>query len=773
MTTCRKAAWLAAAMASCVHAVPTLAESASANQDATATQTGAESEIVVTAQRREQSLSDVGMSITALGGAALETRNVNDTGDLAKLVPGFSVGETGFNTPVYTLRGVGVNEQSIGNASSVAIYTDEVPLPYPVMTVGATLDVQRIEVLKGPQGTLYGQNSTGGAVNYITNKPGDRLEAGITGSYGRFNAINLTGYVSTPISDTLGIRVAGRLDHAGPWQTSLTRDDKIGKVRRFAGRVLVKWEPSSNFSALLNFNGFKDTSDNLVPQLVQVVQNTRLRAQFPFYYDSPKPDSARRTDWDPGKDYDRDNRLYQIALSMNWSLNEALTLTSITAYSDYKKDDFIENDGTQYNQSEYTTNGSIKAFSQELRLAAQFSGVRWLLGGNISRDRPREYNVQLFTVNGNVTALGTPGFTAIAADSRQKVRSWAVFTNIDIPITSQLDLIGGLRLSEDRRSVAQCTRDPGFGGGAQAFQRSINSQRAAKGLAPITITPGGCTTYNENLEPTLFRDKLVERNAPWDVTLNYKPVRDTILYGRIAKGFKSGNFPTLGATLTASYFPVVQEELLAYELGAKVRISRALRFETAIFRYDYTNKQMRGRVPLPVFGLQVAQVNVPKSRIKGAEGTIVLTPIEGLSLVASGTYLDAKIKRFVGSDFSGVFVDQSGQTLNFTSKYSANADASYEHPLSDSLTGFIGANLAYRSKQVGQISAPAAFLIKPYTLLDAQLGIENHDKHWKAWIWGKNLTNKYYWTSVSQFSQSYVKYPGMPITYGISASFKY
>ena len=172
------------------------------------TDAGEYSEIVVTAQRREQKLSEVPLSITAISGEALQERNLNDVNDLGKLVPGLSVSDSGYATPIYTLRGVGVNEQSLGSSPSVAVYVDEVPLPYPVLTQGATLDLQRLEVLKGPQGTLYGQNATGGAVNYIANKPTDEMSAGVTASFGRFSRGSVEGFLSGPLGDVVKARVA-------------------------------------------------------------------------------------------------------------------------------------------------------------------------------------------------------------------------------------------------------------------------------------------------------------------------------------------------------------------------------------------------------------------------------------------------------------------------------------------------------------------------------------------------------------------------------------
>ena len=156
-------------------------------------------EVVVTAQKRAQNINNVGMSITAISGSALVQQGVSSTADLAKVVPGLTFEPSPFNTPVYTLRGVGYYDSAVSASPTVAVYTDEVPLPFSAMTKAAGLDLERVEVLKGPQGTLYGENTTGGAINYIAAKPTKTYEAGFDAGYGRFNTADVQGYLSGPV----------------------------------------------------------------------------------------------------------------------------------------------------------------------------------------------------------------------------------------------------------------------------------------------------------------------------------------------------------------------------------------------------------------------------------------------------------------------------------------------------------------------------------------------------------------------------------------------
>src|SRR5258706_3450863 len=168
------------------------------------------SEIIVTAQKRSERLNDVPMSITALTGERLQELQVLQVSDLSRVVPGFSYQPSDYGTPVYSIRGIGFKDVAVAVAPTVSVYIDQVPLPYSVETQGAAFDVDRVEVLKGPQGTLFGQNSTGGAMNFIAAKPTEHLEAGADATYGRFNEADAQGFLSGPLSDTVSARVAVR-----------------------------------------------------------------------------------------------------------------------------------------------------------------------------------------------------------------------------------------------------------------------------------------------------------------------------------------------------------------------------------------------------------------------------------------------------------------------------------------------------------------------------------------------------------------------------------
>jgi outer membrane receptor protein involved in Fe transport len=181
-------------------------------------------EIVVTAEKREESINNVPMAVSAFSGSQLVALGIKNVQDLTEVVPGLTFAQTNFSTPVYTLRGVGFYETSLSAYPDVTVYVDEAALPFPILTTHVGFDLDRVEVLRGPQGILFGQNSTGGAINYVAAKPTSTFQAGTYVSYGEFNAFDLQGYVSGPINDTLSARLAVDLQQGGAYQYSYTRN---------------------------------------------------------------------------------------------------------------------------------------------------------------------------------------------------------------------------------------------------------------------------------------------------------------------------------------------------------------------------------------------------------------------------------------------------------------------------------------------------------------------------------------------------------------------
>jgi outer membrane receptor protein involved in Fe transport len=242
-----------------------------------------------------------------------------------------------------------------------------------------------------------------------------------------------------------------------------------------------------------------------------------------------------------------------------------------------------------------------------------------------------------------------------------------------------------------------------------------------------------------------------------------------LFYVNVTKGYKAGGFPMVSASTTFQYLPVRQESVVDYEGGFKLTLlNRTLQLNSSIFHYDYHDKQIRTQTVQPIFGILNNLQNVPKSTVDGAELEIAWRPISGLIISASGTYLDAKIVEFIGTNADGIRQNYAGTAVPYTPKYSSNLSADYKWGLNDKLDASLGASLTQRSKSFATVGPTPIDTIDPYVLLDLRGSIGTKDGRYRVEFWGKNVTNKFYWTNVSHPYDTIVRYAGMPATYGVT-----
>ncbi len=798
----RYSTMLAGTSAIALLAVPATAQDAPTEQRT--------NEIVVTANKREQAINDVGLSITAESGDALISRGISSATDLGKIVPGLTVQPSPFNTPVYTLRGIGFYETTLSAAPTVAVYTDEVQLPFSATTRGATFDIERVEVLKGPQGTLFGQNTTGGAINYVVNKPTDTFQAGVDASFGRFETFDVQGFVSGPLSDTLKARIALRTVQSGPWQQSYTRDDELGRQDQFQGRFLLAWEPTDTVRLLFNANGWMDKGDTQAAQLqsdtcaVTVAPTCGSPAGIAFANYPQAPQNARAADWGYGiyrngfndfnatTDYSqfdytergqfgrqprRDDRFYQLSLRADIDLSDVITLTSITAYSDYDTDSVQDFDGTVLASVDTNTSGYIRDFSQELRVFADLDRVNITVGGNYNKASTFDrlfYNFSqgpssdpLFTIPGAPKGQLTFNY------SDQDIEAFAVFGNVEFEVADGVTLLGGARYTKTDRDFKGCTND--YQGGTAFWWNAIFG---------TNVQPNECLTFDPSFtpyDPAKF-DQLNEDNVSWNVGINYETPGDTLLYARVSRGYKSGSFPTASVASHTGYEPVTQESVTAYELGFKAPLAdRTVDLSAAVFYYDYKDKQLRGRKPDPVFGTLDGLVQIPESRIYGAEFSLLARPVDGLRISLGATYIDTKIKEYIGFLPDATTNDFQGQKFPFAPKLTAVADVEYEFPVGSNVSAYLGGSMTHNSKtsstlantNTDTIVRDARFDMTAYTLIDLRAGVDLADSNLRAGVFVRNLTNEYYWTNVQDSLASITRFAGMPRTWGVQVNWRY
>lgn len=748
-------------------------------------------DIIVTAQKREQKLNDVGLTITALSAASLANRQVASLSDIANLVPSLSYSNTAYGNPVYTLRGIGFNDSSLASYPTVSVYLDEVPLPFPALIKHSAFDLQRIEVLKGPQGTLFGQNATGGAINYIAAKPTSDFEAGGSLGYGRFNEVNGEAYVSGPISDTLTTRLSGRVERADGWQMSNSRSgERLGKVRNYMGRLLLDFKPSDRLHLVLNVNGWVDKSEPQALQLVAKVPQAPLPpavAALPF-----SPLDPRAADWTPGIPF-ADNQFWQASIRGDYDLNDAVTLTSITSYAHYRQREGDDGDGTPTRILDTPqNNGLIKTFAQELRLSnGSGDRLKWVVGANYENSVANQTINVDYRDTSAAASLVPFGYVIRQqlTSSNQRIRNYAGFANIEYDILPIVTAKAGVRYTKSKRYSESCSATDSTELGSfiydvvlqGAFGPYVAGNCYSVNFDPVTV--GGVSPFS----PGQFVGDLNEHNVSWHAGLDLRPRPGLLIYGNVSKGYKAGSFPIVGATKISQYLPVRQESVLAYEAGFKVSlIDRTLQLNGAAFYYDYTDKQLRAKFNDLIFGILDIVTNVPKSTVKGFELEMTATPTRGLVINTAFTYLDAKIKRYIGNNVSGAVQNLAGSDIPFTPKYQVAVNSDYEFPISDQLNAFAGGSVNFRSATtaavggsqnptspgaVGQV--PLFYKIDDYALVDVRAGIAKADGSLRLSVWGKNIFNTYYFNNVYAAFDVIGRYTGKPATYGATLAFKF
>ena len=762
-------------------AAPAQTASSPASVAADSQAAGAADEIIVTAQKRNESINSVPASIVAATGAQLAARGITEVRDLDKLVAGFTYTESQNGTPIYTLRGVGFSDTSIGGRPTVSIYNDEAPVPFSIETRGAQLDLERVEVLKGPQGTLFGQNATGGAINYVAAKPTDHFEAGITLGAARFDTIKAAAFVSGPLSDTLRARIAVDQSYQGDWQRSYTSNAELGAGRFLTGRTLLDWTPDSRLSIRLNLNGFHDTRDQQAPQLINVNPSVPPAVGLvPGLANYPHaPANARAADWYAPQDFYRNNTFIQANGRIDFELTPAVKLTSLTSYSHYKQDQRFSNTGT--NLPTYVrSRGKVDTIFQELRVAGSLAGRgNFILGANYERDKVfqgSDITQQGGTIQYSFVGLGLPVFTNFFESTDQKSRSGSVFGNLDYKLTDTIRVQGGVRYTKSRTEFTGCSYDSGDGVASADFIGFYNFLRGRAGLPALPpAPPGACLTSGPNISPLLADNTLREHNVSWRAGIDWKPTPATMLYFNVSRGFKQGNFPDLGATQVEQYSAATQEQLTSYEAGFKTHaLTPGLQINGAVFHYDYRDKQVFGYFVDRVFGPINRLVNIPKSRINGAELEVSWRIVEGLTFNANGSYISSKILDGY-TNFNALAQRQNfgGQPFPNTPKWSAAGSLDYRFPLSGAVYGFVGGDVTYQGATNSQLGQQPLTSVKAHTLIDLRAGVEAPDGKWRLSVYGRNITNEYYWTAAYRITDTTVRYAGLPVTYGVTAAYRF
>ncbi|MDE2352577.1 MAG: TonB-dependent receptor [Alphaproteobacteria bacterium] len=794
-----------------------LAQAATVVAQAQATSTSGQGleEVVVTAQKRRQNANDVGITLNVFTGKELADKGVATPEDMALYTPGLTVNATAATgVPNYTIRGVGFQDYSTGASSTVGLYFDGVAIPYAVMSRGPLFDLKRVEVLKGPQGDLYGQNTTAGQINFISNLPTDDFAASLRVGYSSYQTVDIEGYIGGPLTKGIDGRLAFTTTQSGEgWQQSLTRpNDHLGKKDIYAIRAMLDIDLGRG-DLLLKAQYNRDLSDNQANtaydgRIIGLGQFNNPYAQILPYAASgnaPWYSTGNNTvaDWtnnytDPsGKTYNlrprTNSKLLNLTATLNYDLGHSVTITSVTGYDGFDRRDANDWDGTPANDSSNINTSDIKVYSEELRLSGSADRLNWVAGLYYSYDKVNE--IYHYFMSDSVYGLGGVAFGVapfmfapilqLHTQYSQETTSKAAFAHVEYNITDALQVVGGLRYTDETRSWSGCTFDAGDGSLANFLNFAFGTSLGPGACGTIDDNPGSpdyifsvIGTPNVNNAFHVYNQTIRDGEWMYKLGANYKVTDAILAYATFGHGFKSGGFNGANSNTTSQLQAYKPEELNSYELGLKsTLLDHTLQFNLAGFYYDYKNKQ-ESDLAVTFVGNISGITNVPKSRIYGAEADVTWAPVDGLLMNLGAAWLDTRVTDWQAVSNAShwpavVRFDAAGMSLAQAPKWEFNGNIEYEKPISSALKAGIGIDIAYKDSTSGGAQG-IAYATADYTVANARLTLANIDDKWSLMLWSRNLFDTYYYPAAYVGGNGpYVRTVGMPRTIGVTAQYRF
>ncbi|MCB2014607.1 MAG: TonB-dependent receptor [Sphingobium sp.] len=715
-------------------------------------------EIIVTAQKRAQRLQDVGISITALSSDVLESTGVRETVDVVNQVPNVqnvSVFGPGLN-PNFSVRGVSLPDFNDFTESSVSTYIDEVYLVANGAGSFPAYDINRVEVLRGPQGTLFGRNTTGGIIHFITNKP-DQDEILFDGEveYGRYDTLRTTAAVNVPMGDGLAVRVSGLYQENDPWIKNLNGQPDAGELETYAIRGQLGFDNGGPFTG--NFKVEYGHVEGVTGTYHHVFAT---RDPVTGLVETPAPSTGRS----PRKT-SRNNTLHELigagsynaALNLNYDFGDVV-LTSVSGFNHYSRDSiedytFGAYDGQAYYQSQ------SEHFSQELRLAKSGPMTDWTMGVYYLRQNGRiHYSAPVFAADDRPGG-GVPFFIADAEGSL-RLRSYAIFGNIEHRFTDQLSLAVGARWTRDNKHFEQ---DLFYNLTDEALADFWPSRPFGANVTGVFAS----NIFTDETVGALTRSKKGSLAAK--VQLNYKPNRDTLVYASVSRGTKGAGFNNgfIEISATSDQIPYKPELAYVYEVGVKTDLlDRKLTVNGSAFYYDYKSYHAFGFATIGGF------IANNKARIYGAELEIMARPVDGLLVSLGGGLLDTKIYDVTTPPPALRTYDRE---MPLAAKWNLNGLVRYDFA---ALGGDMAVQADFRatSKYHSDIVNNPATQIPSYAVVNGRVEYRAPDDTWRVAAFVKNIFDKKYLTSAFDLTTSFATINeqfGQPRWWGISLGYKF
>lgn len=605
-------------------------------------------DIVVTAQKRTQNLQDVGVAVSALSGADLQKLGISDSKDIAKAMPGISLDATasgGVNAQL-TVRGISQSDYSSVQESPNSIYIDDVYLSSSNEAAFPLYDLERVELLRGPQGTLFGRSSSGGLANFITARPSKSWEGYAELGYGSYYNAYAEAAISGPLSDRIRFRVSGRAETGnGWWRNSGGKDTFQKDFWGLRGQLEADLTDSLTARVVVSYDKTPkhlEGTYRAVPYYFVNGQPTPLPADVDAYGTGPGNDFAgyRNTNSTPQSGNFNNigylkNRRFSSTLNLNWDIGGA-TVTSITNYTNFSYRYNEDCDAGPVDLCQFPLGQDLKQESEELRINGTANRLTYTAGLyylHITQDAPISFVFP--SLAGSDYAFDDVNLI------HQNLNSYAAFGQLEYALTDTLSVSVGGRYTHDRKTVDSKVYFNELGNGYSG------------GTGSVVFSPP-LLVYD--FSKATVGDLAIRKDNMWSgkAQLDYKPNRDMLFYASISRGTKGGGFNTnVSGNLTLEGTPFRDEHLYAYELGAKLQLfDRRVRLNLSAFDYDYHNFQ-----GFAFNGLQ-GVVGNHDAYFRGGEVQLSANPMQGLNLSVGAAYLRSKLYD-VPTAYSGVR-DQQG-----------------------------------------------------------------------------------------------------------------
>ena len=723
--------------------------------------------IVVTAQRRSENVQNVPISVQAFTGKTLKDLGIKSSTDLTQVTPNLDIAlpSGAGSQPIISIRGIGLNDYDSNNAGPNGVYLDEVYLSSPASQTFQLFDLQRVEVLKGPQGTLYGMNTSGGAINFITNKPTDYMTSNVTAAYSSYNTRYLEGAVGGPLTDKLDGRFAAVINKStGYMNNELTGTHENG-TDNFSTRAMLKYKPKDDLSMLLTLrasgldnrpneyhlvgtldpNTFAPCSQAAIfaggcvdlfgygtkPNLYDGAWNRRQHLQV------HNRGAAFRVDYSPG-DFD---------------------FTSLTAFTHTDRFHPEDTDAEPNRLLEIDYGVNSNTWSQEFRIGQTKSNYNWVGGLYFLRETLTQDQPLYILLDGDLF-FGGPGAADGIAEiiydhSRQTTKTYAIYGQGNYDLSDKMTLTVGGRYTTEKKDFRYNT--------GWKFQ-----QGGMDNFGPVTNLP----TFYSSLDDNAFN---------WRLALNYHFTGDILAYASVATGFKSGGFN--GSFLSADpaeiakqLQPIKPEHVTAYELGFKSSLLDGdMIFNAALFYNNYKDMQVFSLINSPTPGNPPVNIldNAPKAHTQGAEFHIIYQPVTNFTATVNVGYLETRLDEYSVALAPGA-PDYSGNVLPVAPRWSNSTILDYKVPVS---TGTLDLQFSasYKSKQFFDTSNDPLTTQDAYWLENFRAGYTFDGAHWEVALFVRNLSDKKYLSDSFDLSSPFgliEQVVGVPRTYGLEVDYQ-